>query len=365
MPRHGAILLLLCLPALLGVATACDTKRADGRLRELETIEPPPRGEAYVTARRVAGLDLPASPRALVLNGDALYALCDTAGLFTFDVSDPPRPRLVHRLRAGMPGATGARPQHHFYEAMLDGDRLIVLDRHHGLLRLDVSDPMAPRPDALIAIPGGQLTHVVRRAEHYLVSAAVEGLWQVPVGFSAEDAPRRILPSYDHMKQSNVLDDRWLIVADNYDGGIRVHNLRGDVVRPSAVYMAGSFCDAFELFGPMAVVANRARGLLFLDLTRPRRPRLHARMRPTGWVTCLEPMGGERLLVGNSVGSIDLLDLRDPFAAQWLGRFHTRFWVDCIAVRGDHVFAGLNVPFFRARERQPPRLIVLELTERR
>jgi hypothetical protein len=373
------------IPLLL-LAIACGGGRPDGRVREIRQAAPEPAGGRYVVAAPVAALALPASPSNLTLHGTALYVFMNRGGMAVFDVGDPASPTLTARFDASSfdltaPGVPAARP-HYFFSGTIDGDRLLVADRSRNLILVfDIAHPFAPRLTGAVALPGAPM-QVVPYRNDWFVPLGGAGLARLtrPADFAttttektirvlAPDA-RPVLRQWDFVKAVAPYDDRWLLVADGYDGGLRMLDTTDSGrPRPVAGFQTGNSCDGVLPFGGFAAVNNRARGVLLVDLTDPARPFLlshHCRWLGEA-LSCLDRWGGHGLLAGQRSGFVDVIDVQHPAEPVWLARLPTGRPVNCLTVGGpdgDLFFAGLEWPAYQYRRAQPENLQVWRLIRR-
>jgi hypothetical protein len=352
----AACLLVACGP----------TDRPDGSLRRLAVVEPSRDGH-YVVAHPLAQLALPGVPRNLLLDGPVLYAFLTQAGMATIDIGDVAAPRVSDV----QPGIWGDSPddRHMYFTGLAEPGRLLVSDRFRQALAVfDASDPLHPRPDWELPMPGEGPIDIRRIGDAFYLACGGSGLFRIPADFDRQTTVTPLLREFDTVKQSEFLPPDWLLLADNHEGGLQVLKLRdSSLPRPVHTFNTGSFVDSLVLFDGFAALANRNQGVAIIDLEDPARPFFAANFhtRENQRSTCIARWGERRAIVGASSGYFDVLDLADPRRPAWLGRISTRMFVLSLAIRGDVVFVGLAAPPSTHPDRPAWQLRIYRLEERR
>jgi hypothetical protein len=316
-----------------------------------DSTRPRPVGQSPVLAGAV---------QSIALDGGYAYVAGGLrGGLTILDLSDPVHPRRVAALET--PG-TARRVQ-------LQGRRAFVADgNNRGVVVVDVSDPHQPRRLAPIGVSATDIavagrhvyavtgdTHVDSRCDGLSISSVTGQLRVVDVG--DEDAPRLLSTLPWGMRLAAAAPPLLLVAgARELNGGAETLQLLdvsdGAAPRPlgslrlvpgetrlvvagTRAYLLGAYGHSLAIIdlsepswllelsltglgselwdvaarGSTVYLADRREGLLVVDATEPRAPRVVGRYRPPGLVERLAVGGGRAYtLDGCSVGVVDLAD---------------------------------------------------------
>jgi len=357
-----------CLLCALLAAAGCADGPPDGSLRRLATPAAPYASGVTVLAEQVAVLQLPAPPRHLVLSDAALYVFLNRHGLATLDLSDPARPRLAHWLQGAM--ANDDQRGHHFLNGILEPERarLVVADRSQGITFIDVSQPLAPRVERTIEFPGDLPTAILPDGNGYYVAGGGRGLFHLAEGWSEGGPIKPVLTDFDHVKDLRWLAPNLLVFSDHVQNGLQVLDVsRRDAPRALAVFSLRQYCDSLQVIGQMVALQVRELGVVLVNLEKPERPWIQSVL-PTGGIsslTCMARWGEHRLLVGDTAGTIQILDLEDQARPCWVGRILARSSIACLETRGDLLYVGLNHEPAAEAIRPGHQFAVYRLTARR
>lgn len=365
-----ALLLSLAGSAAL-ILLACNSGRPDGRLRSIREAAPAPRGGEYAVAEKVATVALPAFPVSFTINGAALYVFMNEKGIAVFDLKDPAAPALVNVVPAPPP-ASRARLTY-LHSGAVDAGEMFVADRAGDrILVYDVRDPLAPAYSRTIETAAGPPMDILPAGDRLIAPMGGAGMIDLPRQAEGSADALPMLKNWDYVKQAefypHAFPARWLLVADNYDGGLRVLDFadpRHPVER--AAMQIGGFCDSLLAFDGFALLANRGRGMMIVDLADPARPYLLSLFNDNSdaWVSCLAKWGAHGVVAGQRFAYFDLFDVENPKTPLWLGRVPTERPVVCLEVQGDLAYVGTQWPDYRQPGMQPETLQVWRLERRR
>jgi hypothetical protein len=213
------------------------------------------------------------------------------------------------------------------------------------LTALDLTDPLAPAVGWTLPIPGNAPIDIEPVDEGHYVAAGGAGLVWLPDPLTSNTRPAAVLRNFDHVKQCVFYPPHYLLLADNFDGGLQVLDIRQPArPRPVHVFQLSGFCESLEAFDGFVVLGVRTRGLMVVNLEDPARPWLAAHFQSSqiSAVKCIARWGRDRLLVGYQSGVVDVFDFSDLERPLWLGRIPMGAEVNCLAVRGDLMIAGLR-----------------------
>lgn len=232
----------------------------------------------------VPGVTAKAGFRGIACNGDIAYVVSATAGLLTYDVSEPASPVLLASLP--VPPDSDA--------CLLERGRLYVAAGASGLMVFDVST--ATRPVLLGTVPlPGVATGLAGQARHLYVAAGAAGLHVLRL-------PRRELPE-----------------------------LVGTCDTPGSAF-------AVTVAGDMAYVADDAGGLQVIDVVDRAAPRIVAALAQPG-LTHAIAHEGTWLYVASRDFNVRAYDIVDPAAPRLVGSAPLGGWPRELAVRAGTLFA--------------------------
>lgn len=355
----GLVMLMACL-------TACMRNgRPDGRPREIVPVREATDGRS-IKLTPVAEFSLPAPPRDFAFADDdnVLYVFLNREGVSIFDLTVPQSPRIIGRLdeREAHPDLA----PHYFINGWVDGDRLIVVNRHHGLVVYGIGDPRHPRYLASHPLPTNETMKGLRVGDDFLIPAGSYGIYRTPADLSQTDAPDRLLQHVDYVKEVKLYPPHWLLVADDYDYGLQVIDMADpNAPRLATAFNTGNHCDQVEVFDGFVVINNRSRGIMILSMERPGEPFLLSYLltaRGIG-VRAICKLSEDRLAVGYNSGCLDVIDVKNPRQPLWLARVPVGADINCITSCGDTLFVGLNNPPWELSDRTSHQLKLYRLEE--
>lgn len=333
--------------ALLGIGLgllACSDYLAPTERLRLMALPEQPDPSRYFQAERIAQLQLPGVPRSLTMNGSILYAFLLDQGIAVIDTSDPADMEMVYHVPS-RPGYLQKGVNHYYYQGLVDGDRMLVVNRHHGLSCFDLTDPGRPTYRWTKSLPSNQIVHINHVKDSYYISAGGQGLYRLPHDFDLSTQAERVFYHADYVKQSALYPPHWLLLADNFSNGLQVLDIT-DTTQPHLVHTfnTGNFCDALAVFDDFVITANRNLGALVLDMTQPGNPFVASIISPgrRGYTTTVHRMNRHYCLVGSAAGFFDVLGLEDPHHPQFLSRLPAGAHVNCFASREPYVYIGLQ-----------------------
>ncbi|MEN6627072.1 MAG: hypothetical protein ABFD69_12680 [Candidatus Sumerlaeia bacterium] len=351
----------ICLAIAAILLVACNDGRPAGNLRRMHEVAAPKQGP-YVTIEPIGAVNLNGVPRHMTLNGGVLYAFLNEYGLATLDVSDAAHPVLTSHL-AGKPGHV-TPGTHRYFMGLVDGGRMFAADRYHGLALLSLADPLRPQYVSTRKIPGDQPSDIARIDGDLFIAAGGSGLAHAradAVGTTAS----LVLPFFDFVTAAVFYPPHYLLLADNFTGGMQILDVRNPV-KPALVHnmQICGFCDSIEPFDGFIVIGGRRGGLIVVDMSDPANPSLLSYfMDGFNTISCQTRWGKTRLIVATHMGTIDVFELADPRRPLWLGRVAAGAPVHSLAVKDDILYAGANYVTSNNPSGKPEQLRVYRLVE--
>jgi hypothetical protein len=236
----------------------------------------------------VGAYDTPGTAMGVAVAGDFAYVADIDAGIHVLDISDPTAP--VYLYSHDTPGSA--------YDLAISGDRAYVADGGSGLAVIHIADPVGPFE---------------------------AGLYDTPVGALGLD----IAGDYAY-----VADYTSFQVIDISDPTSPVH--AGEVVEmgPIEVAVSGDYAFVTTLNGEMQAY----------DISNPTAPYLAGACDTTAmgnlWGIAV---AGDYAFVGDDdsyKSGVHVIDIGDPTAPSYVGRYATMDLVDGVAVCGDYVYAA-------------------------
>lgn len=330
-----------CLAIALFVLASCNDGRPAGNVRKIHEPVAPRQGP-YVTVEPVGSVRLAGAPRHMKLKGNVLYAFLNEYGLATLDLADRAHPAVTSEL-AGQPGRI--KPgTHRYFSGVVDGDRLLVADRYHGLATLSLADPLRPAYVSTAQVPGNQLSDVAVSNGNVFIANGGLGLAHVRLDAVSSSPVTSVLASFDFVTQSAFYPPHYLLLADNYTGGMQILDIR-DPKKPALVhnFQFCGFCDSIEVFDGFVTIGGRQRGLMVVDMADPAHPFLATHfMGGFNTISAQKRWGEHRLIVGTHLGTLDVIDLTDPARPLWLARTSVCAPVYCFEIKDDILYIGTN-----------------------
>jgi hypothetical protein len=255
-----------------------------------------------------AAVYLPGAAIDVAVHGAVAYVTLGPAGLAVIDVSDPVAPAPLALIEG--PGSSG--------RLALDGERLAVAAGHAGVRLFDVSTPARP---ALLGAwrSEGYVRQAVLDGDRVLVAEGSAGISLLSVEPGGALGHRWRVATEGEVRAVAVRTaaggGRTIVVADG-PGGIAVLAARGDVLATevSRLALPDMARDvAFDRSGNHVFVANGDRGVVTVDIRDPARPRVAGTLVTDKPANRLR-LHGERLLVGNDSAGLLVLDAVEPAA---------------------------------------------------
>lgn len=217
------------------------------------------------------------------------YAACSDGGLYVLDFRSTLFPKVPGRVSNAVQGATAMA---------VSGNRLVVADEV-GVKVFDIAQPLQPRLVATLAgtaggpLPAGYVPRALHLDGPYLwVAGAPVGL--VAIDLDARDGPA-VLSTLDLAEPELPDDARGLSVLFQYS-------------RPNPAAQEGARSMARNL---VAVAAGSA-GLVLVDGTEPRAPRVLQRLAAVG--NCVDVALGTVFELGSEGGGIASREVDYAFA---------------------------------------------------
>jgi hypothetical protein len=178
----------------------------------------------------------------------------------------------------------------------------------------------------------------------------------VVVDFSRPDAPRILsrTPLESVPSDVAVSGDHAFVAAEAV--GLQIVDV-ADPYRPELVgqIATGGNAKAVVVDGGHAYVAVEGVGLKVVDVSDPARPTEESSLRVPGGALDVAIAGSQVAVAGGS--GVQLVDVSVPSAPRWLDYYHLsdpEASVTSLAVRGNHLYAGVN----------PSTVLVFEIVER-
>lgn len=298
----------------LAFLVAC-TGAGDSGSRHIAELSGP-RNARLVLAARVPLQ----TARAIVFQGHYAWVAQNFAGATLLDLSEPTSPTLLRQFPP-----SELQPLH--FQFLADPPTLVAVDRFRGLVLWDVSSPDQPTSLSELRLPG-IATHVdlltVNQRRLAAVACGGEGLTICDI--TDLRAPRAVAHANTGTDYARRVEatGRLLLLADNFDGGLKVFGLRDclELVPYYQVRIPG-FCEAAAVKGDVVFCAYRTYGTAIFRLkyvptndtdlpTTPALELLCQLYRTKDYVRDILPLDNDYLLVLNSEGGVDLYDVRDP-----------------------------------------------------
>jgi hypothetical protein len=271
--------------------------------------------ERSPTTRRlefIGRCDVGAEAHSVAVSGDTAYVSLGLKGLAIVDVANPRAPRLVRRIESGIAPVFVA----------LEDKRAYVADRYEGIQILDLARRGEPQISARFVLPPF-VTHLALTPKLVFAACGGEGLHVLRK--DGETSLTRI-GLFRDVKFSRyvLLDHHIAYLADGYDDAFKIL----DVSVPERMELLSAtniegYCDAVAKRGAFVFLASRSDGIVVMDVSHPKTPKLVTRIKKPGfWVKNLE-VSGNVLVVANDLAGIELYDVTECEQPRLLDTFDT------------------------------------------
>jgi hypothetical protein len=263
--------------------------------------------------------------------GGASFPGSEGAGLCIMNLTNPANPIFLGII-------------HRYGEIALHGNYLYSVDRYHGVVVFDVSNPA--EPESLHCTPGGYLQKIVIVGDYAYVVETDQGTWVSLFTYNLQEpaVPVRVdslhIPYYT-MGDAFGAQNGYLYIGASYSSAyLFVYSL----ANPAAPQLVGTtnWSNVYgcvpidlELTDQYAYVADYTGGLATIDITQPENPVVVAQME--GTTICEVAAIGDTIVTdGNS--RINVWDMTNPTDPRTVGYYPTLEIIRDIKILGSYIF---------------------------
>jgi len=271
--------------------------------------------------------------------GGASFPGSGGRGLCIMDLADPVNPSFL-----GIVHGAG--------DVAMRGNYLYSVDRYHGMVVFDVSNPA--EPESLHCTPGGCLRRIVIEGDYAYVISTDQGYPVSLFTFSLLDpvAPVQVNSlSVPHFTLGDAFGAQNGYLYLGADNASYVYLFVYGLANPEAPQLVGTgywpnvywtYPHDLALTEHYAYVADYTGGLVTVDITQPENPVVVGHME--GTTICeLAAIGNTVVTDGNS--RINVLDMSDPTDPRYVGYYSTVEVIRDIKILGSHVITISSCEF--------------------
>ncbi len=265
--------------------------------------------------------------RRLFIRDNIAYVSDWFAGLHLYDISDPPRPKLLSTFHT--PGSAKG--------VVVRGDYAFVADDDRGLLVLNIKDPRQPMQVA--NLPTNGLAYTPKLVGDLLYLASHRGGFQI-INVRDPGAPA-IIADVDTPGKAWSLEVAGdvLYVADDASGML-VFDVR-DPRRPRQIgtFSPGGAAEDVVVRGDTAYVAFFDQGFYVLDIKNPADPKVLGHTSTPGNARVIE-LKGNLAYVTDWFAGVQVIDISDAHHPAIIGSYDTSGAAWGIGIKGDYAYIG-------------------------